>query len=935
MYMCLFFKRFNKKFVGYFSSPYCLLKQIYMKTNFLIKQLLPLVFFLIATNLLSQTVTPFLDPSLKFVKTMNSFHLIAERTDGKVWFTADKSKLKLELLNQDGTLNEFSLELQGNINALTPVTENKILVGGNFTSYNGTTVSARLVRVNPDGTRDFGFSASANANEVTALYVLPNGKVMVGRNTQIQRFNEDGSTDSSFATVTTNGKVFDFVMANNNVIAVGDFTTANGSNRNRIVSLQSDGTLDTAFNIDTGFNASANSIRKSSDNKFYVIGNFISYKGITVNRIAKIDLNGNLDTVFHNANTGFNVAPSTIAITQSNKLMIGGAFTQYNNQSAEDFIVINTTNGVPENNSGYVIESGIVKHIIPRTNGGFIFSGEFVKYNNDFTYQMFKTNDDINKIPSFQFGSDFSLHSFVEVISPDLATNFTGNPIKIKRQNDKILLSEVYINNKRHSLARFTNTGLLDNTFLFNHSNLNLPSNLKYTFIRDFSLTPSGNIFLFLTNKKFNTGGTEYAASFLQLTANGTMDDTFFGLQDYFKLGYPNLLSYHLENTGYVRDDNKIIWAQQVVENVSGFEWYPGTYKEIRFFNHLNLLKTDGDVEESFQSVVLNYNTDSQQNCNTNYYHTFFNARLLPLPNNETLAYLPGRESYCSFDQINANGSEGVRKATIGRINANGVLTTRYTHLDALTVSHVTYQDGYLYAGGYINNNLGFFKKIDLATNNEVPFNHQLPLTGSGEWGATTPLVIRSFIKDNKIYVLVATEVEDISGGYMISYDLRRMSMDGILDTSFQTLNIVRHKSYTELNSTYYAYFEELEFIDNPNEDSFLLISRFPFTINGTYYEQAFVKVDFTNLSISDTQKGDNKIFIYPNPMTDFIVVQKNNDSSDNFDYKVYDLTARVVFKGSSTFNEKIDTESLIKGNYIIQVETENGEKKSLKMVKN
>jgi len=864
---------------------------------------------------------------------MNSFHLITERIDGKVWFTADKSKLKLELLNQDGTVNEFSVELQASINALTPVTDNKILVGGNFTSYNSTTVSARLVRVNPDGTRDFGFSASADANEVTALYVLPNGKIMVGRNTQIQRLNEDGSTDSSFAPVTTNGKVYDFVIANNNVIAVGDFTTVNGSNRNRIVSLQSDGTLDTSFNIETGFNASANKIQKSTDNKLYAIGNFITYKGITVNRIAKIDLNGNLDTTFHNANTGFNVAPSSIAITQSNKLLIGGAFTQYNNQNAEDFIVVNTTNGVPENNSGYDFESGAVKHIISRNNGGFIFSGEFVKYNNEFTYQIFKTNDDINRIPSFQFGSNFSLHSFVEVISPDLATNFTGNPIKIKRQNDKILLSEVYINNKRHSLARFTNTGALDNTFLFNHSNLNLPSNLKYTHIRDFSLTPSGNIFLFLTNKKFNTGGTEYAASFLQLTANGTMDNTFFGLQDYFKLGYPNLLSYHLENTGYVRDDNKIIWAQQVVENVSGFEWYPGTCKEIRFFNHLNLLKTDGDVEESFQSVVLNYNTDSQQNCNSNYYHTFFNTRLLPLPNNETLAYLPGRESYCSFDQINANGSEGVRKATIGRINANGVLTTRYTHLDALTVSHVTYHDGYLYVGGYINVNLGFFKKIDLATNNEVPFNHQLPLTGSGEWGATTPLVIRSFIKDNKIYVLVATEVEDISGGYMISYDLRRMSMDGILDTSFQTLNIVRHKSYTELNSTYYAYFEELEFIDNPDEDSFLMISRFPFTINGTYYEQAFVKVSYDALSIGDNHVVGQEIKLYPNPVIDMMNVSSGNELIENVE--LLDIQGRTIrnIKGDNHNEVQISIEDLPNAIYLVKVKTDKGIK-ALKVVK-
>lgn len=895
------------------------------------KIFISLFLLLFSIHFYGQTITPFLDPSLKFVKTMNSFHLIAERTDGKVWFTADKSKLRLELLNQDGTLNEFSLELQGSINALTPVIDNKILVGGNFTSYNGTTVSARLVRVNPDGTRDFGFSASSNPNEVTALYILPNGKIMVGRNTQIQRLNEDGSTDSSFATVTTNGKVYDFVMANNNVIAVGDFTTANGSNRNRIVSLQSDGTLDTAFNIETGFNASVNKIQKSTDNKLYVIGNFISYKGITVNRIAKIDLNGNLDTAFHNANTGFNVAPSSIAITQSNKLLIGGAFTQYNNQNVEDFIVVNTTNGVPENNSGYDFESGIVKHIIPRTNGGFIFSGEFVKYNNDFTYQMFKTNDDINKIPSFQFGSDFSLHSFVDFIPLSqlyrLSTIFTGNPIRVKRLNDKIFISEVYINNKRHSLARFTDTGTLDNTFLFDYSNLNLPSNLKFTHIRDFSFTPSGNIFLFLTNIKFNA--TDYAPSFLQLTPDGTMDNTFFGLQDYFK---PNNMAhigwtFHYENAGYVRSDNKIIWALPVANEDPAFA-YGGTYKEIAFPNHLNVLNANGDIDESFQSVPLTHGADSQYACNAGYSDGFRDARILALPNDETLVYIPGQRSYCSFGQTHISGSEGIERGVIARIGANGLVITRYSHLDTYSVGDASYHDGYLYLGG-ISGNMWtgytyFFKKIDLATNNEVAFNYQ----------PTSEFIIRSLIKGNKIYILVATDFVNTSGGYMISYGLKRLNMDGTLDTSFQTLNITRHRPYTEYNHTYDgSFYEELEFIDNPNEDSFLLISRFPFTINGTYYEQAFVKVSFDVLSISDNATFNQAIKLHPNPVIDMMTISSENEQLESIE--IFDMQGRSIrnIDAKNQHEVQVSVQDLPNAIYLVKVKTDKGIK-TLKVVK-
>ncbi len=907
------------------------------------KAFFSLFLLLCSTFFYGQTITPFLDPNIKFVKTMNSFHLLAERTDGKIWFTANSSKYTLRLLNEDGTTNSFSHELTDNINAIAPVANSKVLVGGNFTSYNSTTVSARIVRLHPDGTRDFDFSASANANEVTALYVLPSGKIMIGRNTQIQRLNENGSTDTSFATVTTNGKVHDFVVsANNTVIAIGDFTTVNGSNKNRIVSLQSDGTLDTSFDIGTGFNAVANSIRKSADNKLYVIGNFISYKGTTVNRIAKIDLNGNLDTAFHNANAGFDVAPSSLGVTQSNKLLVGGAFTQYNNQSAEDFIVINTTNGVQESNSGYVFESGIVKHIVPRTNGGFVFSGEFVKYNNAFTYQVFKTSDDINRIPSFQFGSDFSLHSFVDYIPiPSsyelsqfygMSTHFTGNPIRAKRQNDKILISEVYINNKRYSLARFTNTGILDNTFLFDHSNLNLPSNLRYTHIRDFSYTPSGNIFLFLTNIKFNA--TDYSPSFLQLTAEGMMDNTFFGLQHYVKptriADHPGyILNY--ENTGYVRSDNKIVWTfPNATEEPNSF--YGATYNDVSFSNPLNLLNANGDVDESFLSVPLFYGANSQYACNVGYADLITNVRILPLPNNETLVYKPAQNSYCSFGQTHTTGSEGIERGVIGRINANGIVTTRYSHLDTYSVSDVSYHNGYLYVGGTSGNMFAgyskFFKKIDLATNNEVTFNHQLE---------SSDLVYRSFIKDDKIYVLSIIDVTFYSGGsYTCSYKLKRLNMDGTLDTSFQTLNISRDRPYTDHNdhTGYGAYYEELEFIDNPNENSFMLISRFPFTINGTYYEQAFVKVSFDALSVSDNNTVGQTIKLYPNPVIDMMNISAGNEMIENIE--LLDMQGRTIrnIKGNNQNEVQVSVQDLPNAIYLVKVKTDKVVK-ILKVVKN
>ena len=89
------------------------------------------------------------------------------------------------------------------------------------------------------------------------------------------------------------------------------------------------------------------------------------------------------------------------------------------------------------------------------------------------------------------------------------------------------------------------------------------------------------------------------------------------------------------------------------------------------------------------------------------------------------------------------------------------------------------------------------------------------------------------------------------------------------------------------------------------------------------------------SLSVSENENLKNEISIYPNPTKNFISIQNNENSTENFEYKIVDLTGRNVKSGNSKFNEKINIESLASGNYIIQIETEKGEKFSEKLIKN
>ena len=89
------------------------------------------------------------------------------------------------------------------------------------------------------------------------------------------------------------------------------------------------------------------------------------------------------------------------------------------------------------------------------------------------------------------------------------------------------------------------------------------------------------------------------------------------------------------------------------------------------------------------------------------------------------------------------------------------------------------------------------------------------------------------------------------------------------------------------------------------------------------------------SLSISEIENNENKISIYPNPTNNFITIQNRQNSTENFEYKIVDLTGRNVKSGNSKFNEQINIESLTSGNYIIQIQTDSNQFITQKLIKN
>jgi len=118
----------------------------------------------------------------------------------------------LARLNTDGTLdNTFSTDIDGPVLTLAIQSDQKIIVGGGFNTYSGVTTH-NIVRLNINGTIDTTFNTGGGfSNSVSALALQSDQKILVGGSfttysgsaiSYLARVNTDGTLDTTFNTGT-------------------------------------------------------------------------------------------------------------------------------------------------------------------------------------------------------------------------------------------------------------------------------------------------------------------------------------------------------------------------------------------------------------------------------------------------------------------------------------------------------------------------------------------------------------------------------------------------------------------------------------------------------------------------------------------------------------------------------------------------------------
>jgi len=312
---------------------------------------------------------------------------------------------------EGGTLDQVFIDnvgsgASGEIKTIAKQSDGKIILGGAFTSFNSIS-SNFIIRLNKNGSTDSAFQTITSTPStlltdlVNSIAVQSDGKIVVGGNfstirgvtvNNIIRLNSDGTNDTAFISNTgtgANGAInVVLIQADSKILLAGAFTTFNGTSVNRLVRLNSNGTLDTSFVTSIGTGASGNILCMAiqpSDDKITIGGDFVTFNGTTVNRLVRLNPSGTRDTAFTTAiGTAANSSVSSIVIQQSLKIVLGGLFTSFNGSSVNRFIRLN---------SGGTLDSAFIANVgdgpntsivalASQPDGKIIIGGNFTSFSN-------------------------------------------------------------------------------------------------------------------------------------------------------------------------------------------------------------------------------------------------------------------------------------------------------------------------------------------------------------------------------------------------------------------------------------------------------------------------------------------------------------------------------------------------------------------------
>ena len=403
----------------------------------------------------------------------NDVAFVSVQADGRILAGGDFTSVnglvrnRIVRLNSDGGLDDTFQNGMAGVNDLVNFIEQqadgKILIGGFFTSVNGTS-SSKLAILNGDGSRDESFTSSLGAfpDYIYEAIRTPDGKIFGGGSFQnvggvvrqhFARFDPDGGLDETFAYVYLEklGGVTEINrQADGKILISGYFRFVNGAESYKLARLNNDGSSDPTFSVGTLFSSPSDYILKIqtlADGKILVAGNFVNTAG---RHLARINSDGTADNTFQHQLSCCVV--SSFFVQSDGKILIGGNFNFIGSEARNNLARLNADGSLDTSFLGGLSgTNGYVNDILPQPDGKILIVGSFSTVNGTSRNNVARLNADGSLDVGFVVNTTGMVHDVI--LQPD----------------GKIVLGGYFssVNGiSRNQIARLNSDGSLDMSFL-------------------------------------------------------------------------------------------------------------------------------------------------------------------------------------------------------------------------------------------------------------------------------------------------------------------------------------------------------------------------------------------------------------------------------------------------------------------------------------
>jgi uncharacterized delta-60 repeat protein len=347
-----------------------------------------------------------------------------------------------------------------------------------------------------------------NLNKLAASIVLGTYLLFFAPNVAHAQLNLDAAFSPDVTDAPGQGLI-SLPLPDGKILIGGFFHLANGVAIRNLVRVNSDGSLDTAFNPDgSGPSGNIYAILPVAGNKFLIGGFFSSYNNVPQSGLVRINSDGTLDGTFNPGGSGVNLggAAQTVSLQTDGKILIsGGGLVSYNGNSSINVARLNS-DGTFDSTFVSGVQPFFVEDVHQTPSGKIFISGSFASYSGVATKHIALVAS--NGALDLTFAANIGT-------GPD-GTGVYGSEVQ---SDGKILIGGDFQNFNgvpRNAIARLNADGTLDTSFVPGTNPFGVSSGAEY-----FSIQTDGKILVSGSFDSVNSRGV------VRLNPDGSLDPGF------------------------------------------------------------------------------------------------------------------------------------------------------------------------------------------------------------------------------------------------------------------------------------------------------------------------------------------------------------------------------------------------------------------------